>query len=159
MQSHAEWGEYFPMHYSVFPYNESAAMMSYPLTVDQAKHANLSWSERTDAVQAAKMILAEQLPDHIKDIPDDIVHWGIQCDVTGRPFRITQQELALYRRLGLPVPRYHHDERYQRRMALINPFRLHDRTCTKCGKGIQSTFTGDREEQVYCEECYLKEVY
>jgi len=29
----------------------------------------------------------------------------------------------------------------------------------KCGKDMKSVYAADRPEIVYCEECYLKEVY
>jgi CxxC-x17-CxxC domain-containing protein len=109
--------------------------------------------------KASKIIPAEKLPERISAIPDDILEWAIQCEVTKRPFKIVSQELEFYRRMELPVPRLHPDERHRRRLALRNPRRLWKRTCQKCGKEMETTYAPERPETVYCEECYLKEVY
>jgi hypothetical protein len=53
------------------------------------------------------------LPDDIAKIPDDILNWAIECEVTGKPFRIIKQELDFYRKRGLPIPRKHPDQRYR----------------------------------------------
>ena len=125
-----------------------------------------------EASSAAKVISAVQLPDSIVDVPDDILNWAIECEATKRPFKIIKQELEFYRKMRLPVPRFHPDERHRRRMALRNPRKLWQRQCQKCQKDIQTTYapdrpavrgseepSGSRGEIVYCEECYLKAVY
>jgi len=99
------------------------------------------------------------LPDSIDDIPDDVVNWAIECEVTKRPFRIIKQELDFYRKMKLPIPHFHPDERHRRRMAIRNPRKLWKRECGKCGKEIQTSYSPERSEKVYCEECYLAEVY
>ena len=68
-------------------------------------------------------------------------------------------ELAFYRKMQLPMPHFHPDERHDRRMALRNPRKLWDRTCEKCRAAIETTYSPERPEIVYCESCYLKEVY
>jgi hypothetical protein len=72
------------------------------------------------------------LPKDIKDIPDDILNWAIECENTGKPFRIIKPELEFYRKNSLPIPRKHPDQRNLERMKLRNPRRLHDRNCDKC---------------------------
>ena len=59
-----------------------------------------------------------------------------------KPFRIISQELECYRNHNLPIPR-----------------KLFDRKCDKCGIDMKTTYSPDREEVVYWEECYNKEVY
>lgn len=44
-------------------------------------------------------------------------------------------------------------------MALRNPRKLWKRQCGKCGKEIQTTYSPERPETVYCEGCYLSVVY
>ena len=81
------------------------------------------------------------------------------CEVSGKPFRIIKQELEFYRKHHLPVPRRHPDQRHLDRMKLRNPRKLYERTCDKCGVGMQTTYAPDRPEIVYCEKCYNKEMY
>ena len=106
-----------------------------------------------------KIIPASKLPEDISDIPDDILNWAIECEVTKKPFRIIKEELDFYRKHNLPIPRRHPDQRHLDRIKLRNPRKLYDRNCDKCGKDIKTTYSPERPEIVYCEECYNKEVY
>jgi hypothetical protein len=106
-----------------------------------------------------KIIPAEKLPEDISKIPDDILNWAIECEVTKKPYRIIKQELEFYRKHNLPIPRRHPDQRHLDRMALRNPRKLFERHCDKCGKEITTTYSPERPERVYCEECYNREIY
>jgi hypothetical protein len=155
-----EWGEFFPPSLSPFGYNETVANEYYPLRSEYSTRRYFNWSDfEPPKPDVEKIIPASKLPDTIKDIPDDILNWAIECEVTKRPFRIIKQELAFYREHNLPIPRRHPDQRHKDRMALRNPRKLYNRTCMKCTKPIQTTYAPDRPEIIYCEECYLKEVY
>ncbi len=160
MQKGGEWGLFFPPEFSPFGYNESLAHEYMPLTDREAKERGFHWRKIVEKnPEVKKTIPAGSLPDSIDDIPDDVINWAIVCPITHRPFRILKQELDFYRRQKLPLPRLHPDERYDRRLALRNPRRLWKRECMKCQKPIETTYAPDRPEIVYCEECYLKEVY
>jgi CxxC-x17-CxxC domain-containing protein len=160
MQADGEWGEFFPVEMSPFAYSETVAQEYFPLTREDVLSRGWHWRDEVDELpKVEKIIPAERLPDSIDDIPDDILNWAIKCELTARPFRIIKQELAFYRKMRLPVPRLHPDERHRRRMAFTNHRKLWSRKCAKCGKEIQTTYSPDRPEIVYCEECYLKEVY
>jgi len=106
-----------------------------------------------------KIIPANKLPDDIKDIPDDILNWAIECEVSKKPFKIIKQELEFYRKHNLPIPRRHPDQRHLDRMKLRNPRKLYDRKCDKCKKDMKTTYAPNRPEIVYCQNCYDKEVY
>jgi hypothetical protein len=160
MIADGEWGEFFSPTFSHFGYNETMAMDFFPAEKNQILAQNWLWSDLEDEVpNVEKVIPAEHLPDKIDDIPDDILNWAIRCKATNRPFRIIAQELDFYRKMRLPIPHFHPDERHRQRMALRNPRTLWARTCNKCGKEIQTTYDPERPEKVLCEECYLKEVY
>lgn len=160
MKKGGEWGQYFPIRYSPFGYNESLAYEYVPLTKAEATKRGFLWRDNIDQpIQVKKTIPAERLPDSIDQIPDDILNWAITCEATKRPFRIIRQELEFYRKIKLPVPHLHPDERHRRRMELRNPRKLWARTCMKCAKPIQTTYSPDRPETVCCEECYLQAVY
>ncbi|HAS34812.1 hypothetical protein A3J91_01610 [Candidatus Peribacteria bacterium RIFOXYC2_FULL_58_10] len=160
MRKTGEWGEYFPVTLSPFAYNETVAQEYFPLTKEEVLRRGWKWREEKDEMpKVAKVIPASKLPDSIGDVPDDIVNWAIDCEATRRPFRIIRQELDFYRKMQLPIPHFHPDERHSRRMALRNQRKLWKRPCMKCGKEMETTYAPDRPEIVYCEECYLKEVY
>ncbi len=159
MKEKKEWGMFFTPSLSPFTYNESMAQDWLPLAEKNALAAGYRWKGDEEVTDVTKIIDAQSLPENIDDIPDDVLNWAIRCVQTKRPFRIVKRELDFYRRMGLPLPRIHPDERHRHRKALRNPRKLWKRTCRKCGKDIQTTYSPDRPEIVYCEECYLQEVY
>jgi len=160
MRNTNEYGEAFPIAISPFAYNESLAHEYFPMTKDDVAAKGWEWRDEKDEIpKVEKIIPAGKLPDSINDIPDDILNWAIECTETKRPYLIIRQELDFYRRMGLPVPRVHPDERHKRRMALKNPRKIWTHKCSKCGKEVYSSYSPDRPEIVYCEECYLREVY
>jgi len=44
-------------------------------------------------------------------------------------------------------------------MMLRNERKLWERKCDKCQKGIETTYSPEQPEKIYCEACYLEEVY
>ncbi|MDD3302355.1 MAG: hypothetical protein PHN31_02285 [Candidatus Gracilibacteria bacterium] len=139
----------------------NSSLLSEGQTINTFLHGPIfNWSDyEVPFPKVDKIIKANILPINIKDIPDDILNWAIECEVTKKPFRIITQELEFYRKHNLPIPRRHPDQRHLDRMALRNPRKLYDRKCDKCKKEIGTTYSPDRKEIVYCEECYNKEIY
>ena len=160
MKKTGEWGKFFPKEISCFTYPETTANEYFPADRVQAESEGYKWVDLQDEnPDVERMISASQLPDKLDDIPDDILNWGIECEVSGRAFKINRQELAFYRQMNLPIPRQHPDERFKWRTGLRNPRRLWKRSCQKCERDIQTTYSENREERVFCEDCYLAEVY
>lgn len=158
MKKTGEWGEFFPVNYSPFAYNETTAHDYFPMTKEEAEARQWRWKEQLPSQAGAGH--AEPVPyGHISDVIGGVTEKIFACDATGKSFRITAQELRFYRENGLPLPRLHPDERHKRRMAMRNPRKLWKRQCAECGKDIQTTYAPDRPEIIYCEECYLKELY
>ncbi|OGJ60480.1 hypothetical protein A3A67_04985 [Candidatus Peribacteria bacterium RIFCSPLOWO2_01_FULL_51_18] len=154
-----EWGSFFPTNLSPFGYNESMAQDWASLSQKVALEKGYKWKEDENISEVSKIIDAKSLPDSIDEIPDDILNWAIHCVSTGRPFRIVKKELEFYRKLRLPIPRIHPDERHRIRKALRNPRKLWNRNCAECRKPMSTSYSPERPEKVLCEECYLKEVY
>ncbi len=160
MKSCGEWGEFLPQDFCPFGYNEALTMEYFPLSKEEALAKGWTWKEVPDVVlNVEKSVEANRLPETIADVPDDILSWAVVCEVSGRPFKIIKQELDFYRQMNIPIPHLHPDERHNRRVAMRPSCAFFDRSCDKCSKSIRTTFSPDRPETVYCEECYLKEVY
>ncbi len=160
MRADGEWGEFFPITMSPFAYNETVAQEYFPLTKEAVLQRGWKWRDQTDEMpKVDRIIPAVQLPDSINDIPDDILNWAIECEMTKRPFKIQKQELEYYRNMRIPIPRIHPDERHRIRFKRHNPQKLWQRNCMKCRKAIETSYAPERPEIVYCEECYLKKVY
>ena len=159
MKENGEWGEYFPPEMSAYGYNETEAYFHFPLSKEEVLKRGWKWSDYEAEIKAEKTIPADRLPDDIKNIPDDILNWVVECEATGKPFKIIAQELKYYQEHQLPLPRRHPDQRHADRLKLKQPFRLWDRKCDRCDTDIQTTYSPDRPEKVYCEPCYHKEIY
>jgi hypothetical protein len=160
MVKNDEWGRFFPTTLSPHGYNESAAQEFFPLSEGEATKRGFNWSEPKEEMDSMHSSIKRSDPsEKIESVTDAILSTAITCEVTGKPFRIIKQELEFYRVMNLPLPSVHPDERHRRRMALRNPRKLWGRACGKCEKEIQTTYSPERPEIVYCEACYLAEVY
>jgi len=175
MTRNDEWGNFPVQDLSVFAYNETAAQDYFPLTKSAVGNADLhslqrfNWSDyEPEFPHVEKTIPANLLPDTISEIPDDILNWAIESEIpnikqqgvaTPCLYKIIKPELEFYRKMNLPVPRRHPDQRHKDRMALRNPRKLWKRNCMKCNNEIQTTYSPNRNEIVYCEKCYLETVY
>ena len=160
MQNTWEWWEFFPARLSPFSYNETFAQEHFPLSKDQILSKWWKWKDEEDKIpDVQKIIPAEKLPDKISDIPDDILSWAIKCEVSWRPFKIIAQELKFYRENNISIPHLHPDERHLSRMKLRNSRILYDRKCMNCEKNIQTPYNLEDWKIVYCEDCYLKDVF
>lgn len=156
MMKTGEWGEFLDYTCSPFGYNEAVGSEYFPLSKEQALALGANWHEDT----AEKLEgTPSQAPEDIRMVGDDVLTKVFTCEVTGRPYKITPQELKFYRNMKLPLPRRHHDQRHMDRIELHNPYKLVDRMCGKCGTAIQTTYSENRAKIVYCETCYLATVY
>ncbi len=154
------YGELFPYEFSPFGYNETMASALVPLSKEEVLKRGYRWKEKAEnKYEITKK--ADDLPDDIKDADDTILNEVVECAATKRPFRITKFEIDFYRRMNIPLPRLHQDERYRRRMALCNPLKLWHRKCMKegCTNEFETSYAPERPEIVYCERCYQGEVY
>ena len=146
------YGEFFPPELSPFSYNETIAQEYFPLTKEEAIEKGYSWKDpepRNYQIQ----IPNDQLPDHIKDAPDDIVNQIIECGhAQGSPsktsgqtagavcneqcteaFKIIQPELDFLRKMSLPLPRLCPNCRHYQRIKQRNPLKLWHRKCQCAG--------------------------
>ncbi len=163
MKENGEYGEFFPLELALHPYNLSTAFDYFPLTRQQALQRGCQWMDKDPAnYQAASCIL----PLSIREVPDSIVKEILACQAIksgdsncGKNYRIIQQELNLSRKINQPLSKFCSDCRQLQLQSLKNPRKLYARACAKCQVSIQTTYAPDRPEIVYCEKCYLKELY
>lgn len=156
MKSTGEWGEFFPINFSPFAYNECEAFQDFPLIQEECLKRGYRWREKD---QRDYQPQSYQIPDDIYNVSDSIVNETLACCACGKNFKIIIQELKFYRSSQLPIPRKCPDCRHQERIQLRNPRQLFSRKCSQCKQDIQTTYSSDRPEVVYCEACYQKTVY
>lgn len=151
MKKTGEWGQFFPANLSPFAYNETAANYYFPLTKEQIIAEGFSYKEPDKKDYLPQTY---ELPDNLKETPSDVTKETLSCTVCSKNYKIMPNELIFYNKLNIPLPRKCHDCRYRDRFGLRNPRKIYDRTCTKCSKQIRTTYSPQRPEQIYCEECY-----
>jgi len=150
-----EYGENLPAIYSPWPANETILMELFPITKKEAIAKGLTWH---DADQRDWKSASINMPDHIKNVSDDILQAILKCDDCGRNYQIIGKELQFLKRFNLPIPRYCPLCRDRSRIKQLNPTEIYHRTCAKCGKDIETSYAPERPEIVYCESCYQNEV-
>jgi hypothetical protein len=154
MKTTGEWGEFFPVASSVFPYNHSVAQDFFPLTKEEALTKGFKWKEDESSAKYDGPVY--KAPEKIEDVTDEILDKILTCEVTNKNYRIIKPELEFYRKMRLPVPRLCPDERHRRRMIFRNPRKLWAQQCADCQSEIQTSYPPDRKEKIICEKCYLK---
>lgn len=159
MIERGEYGEFFPVEKSPFGYNKTMAQIFYPMDEASVNAKGWAWDDYEPEFDVSEALNAGELPDNIVDVDDSILTKSFFCEVSGKPFRITKQELEFYRRRHLPLPRVHWMERYRRRLSKRNPRRFWERQCDKCARNFKSSYDPSRPEKVYCENCYSSQVY
>ncbi len=155
MRETGEWGKFLSPECARYGYNETLANIQRPLSREEALSRGYLWSDyESPAPDVARVIPADRLPESIDDIPDDILNWAISCEVSGKPFRLTAQELAYLRKRRLPVPRRHPDVRCDERMKNRKRERLFERTDAVTGASVWSSVPPEFPEQVVSHETY-----
>ncbi len=157
MKRTGEWGEFFPVSKSNYAYNETLAWEQMPLSKDEILERG--WIYKDHDSGKKRPGIKYEIPDSIKDVPDDITGQILASEESGDAYKIIPQELKFYRKQNIPIPRLTPDERHFLRMEKRNRRVMYDRTCANCGAAIQTTYAPDHPETIYCEKCYLKAVY
>ena len=156
-----KFGEFYPSELSPFGYNETQAPEQFPLSRDEVLSQGLKWQDNIQRTIGKETIKSEDIPESINNIEDSITEEILSCIECKRNYRIVPNELTFYRKMTIPIPRRcfycRHNNRVQRR----NPFKLWHRKCMKkgCMNEFETSYSPDRSEIIYCEQCYQQEVY
>ncbi|MDO8649260.1 MAG: hypothetical protein Q7R81_05770 [Candidatus Peregrinibacteria bacterium] len=156
MQNTGEWGQFLPMSLCPLAYNQTIAQDYFPITKERAGELGARWSDQ-EAPQSPK--ISVPVPDSIQDTSPDICSKILTCVATRKPYKVTLQEYNFSKTNGIPLADKSFFARHEARLRRRNPRKLWDRKCAQCQKAIRTSFAQDRPEIVFCEQCYLKEVY
>ena len=161
------YGEFFPLEFSPFGYNETTAQEYFYLDKNQAQMSGFNWVDyKKRDYEITKNF--EEIPDSINEISDSILNEVIGCEHKGEckencmtAFKILPEDLKFYKRLSLPLPRLCPNCRHYQRLKQRNPLKLWHRKCMKagCSNEFETSYSPDRPEIIYCEKCYQNEVY
>ncbi|MDA1060779.1 MAG: hypothetical protein O3B47_03225 [bacterium] len=163
MKKYGEWGEFFPIKFSPFAYNETVAQDYFPLSREEVLKRGYRWRDEDESEFKKSNY---QIPSDIDQVPDDICNEILACEISGRNYKITPSELRFYKRMKLPIPKKHFNERHKARLTMRLPYELNERGCDKCGVEILTPYPSvNRVKEplttfrVLCEKCYLDSIY
>jgi len=183
-----KYGEFIPVELSPFGYNEAIVQEYMPLSKEAARKAGfpwresiakeypvtLSWADLPDSIDDADdSILKETILCRAWDTDKE----KAQQHNCSKAFRITARELAFYREMNLPLPRKCFYSRHYDRTLQRNPIRKqYRRQCmcdyqvhrnlaehthpvrSRCLNEFKTSYSPERPEIVYCQQCYQAEV-
>ncbi len=175
-----KYGEFFPIEFSPYGYNNSIAFEHFPVTKDEALKKGYQWAEvPRGEYKITKKI--DELPDSIFDVEENILKEVIECEICKNAYRIQENELIFLQKENLPLPVMCHDCRYERRIKDRLEMKLYERSCmcagitdetkvykntvshvhgsSPCGEKFKTGYALEGNEIVYCEHCYQQEVY
>ena len=188
MRKTGEYGEFFPMELSMFPYNDTVAEEYFPMTKEEVLAKGLKW-QQPDTKNYSITVQPENLPDDIKSADEVILKEVIGCAHKGdclhgctTAFRMIPRELEFYKRMNIALPRLCPNCRHYARLAKLNPLKLWPGKCQcagtesqnglyknvanhalhagqACPNEFETSYSPNRPEIVYCETCYKQEVY
>jgi len=156
MQRTGEWGEFFPIWLSPLTYNGTIAKDYFPLDKASALNLGAKWRDEQPIETPAVLPV---IPDSIQDCDEKICDTILYCAETGKPYKIIPQEFRFLKKNNIPIPKYAFETRHNHRLQRRNQRKLWDRKCDKCQIDIQTSYSPEQPEIVYCQSCYLDEVY
>ncbi len=173
------YGEFFPVEFSPFAYNESMLLDSFPMTKEQAIAEGYRWRD-PDVKEFQITCASSALPDRIGDAPDGLAKEIIQCGACSRAYRIVPSELAFLKKNGIALPEQCPDCRHALRFAQVNPPVFAPRACQCAGAAAEkgdyrnavrhshgedhcpnrftTAYPEDSPNAIYCEPCYNAEI-
>jgi len=156
---------FFPLKMTPFAYNETLAGEYFPLSREEVLKRGLKWREPEPAAE----LPTQEIPDDIHELDTNEDKSGnvnksggdiiLKCEETGKPFRIIPLELKIYNSLEIAVTRINPDSRRESMISKRNPRQLWERQCMKCSKDILTSYTPEKPDIIYCEKCYMAQVY
>ena len=176
MKKEGTYGDFLPPALSPFGYNDTLASEYYPMNKEEAKEKGFNWQEQTTGTYGKETIAQDKIPQTISEVTEDILKEVLVCSDCKKNFRITKAELDFYKRMNIPLPHKDFECRHQDRMKRRNPRKLWHRDCmcgstgspqvtskhphgsAKCENVFETSYSPDRKEIVYCENCYQQEV-
>lgn len=157
MQKTGEWGRFFPQELRPFAYNESVADQFMPLSKEEVGKLGWKWEDEIDRDLDIKLS-ENSLPDKIAEVEGGVLDQVLKCSISGRPYKIVKKELDFYRKMKLPVPDVAPQQRLKERFGLKS-LDFFQTKCGKCAKDLGTTLDPQKFAKIYCEKCYLEEVY
>lgn len=158
------WGVFFPTPFSDYPYNRSLAQDFMPLNKTQAGMLHFSWDDHEDEIKPSQLLGSQAMisgsfeaVERFSEVPPtlaELKELSLQkavflCEITGKPFQFSQEEVDLYHRLDVPPPARTFEQRYRERLMRLAPRKMNVRKSSQSGAEIRTSFPPDWKQPVY----------
>ena len=134
------YGDFFPIEFSHFAYNETIAQEYFPFTKEHIEREGLVYRDPGERHYAPTMKSGD-VPETISGVQKEIVDEIIECEHKGAceencpgAFRLIPVEVTFYKQLNVPIPRLCPNCRHYERVRKRNPMKLFSRTCQCAGE-------------------------
>ena len=181
-----KYGEFFPVEFSPFAYNDTLAQEFFPKIKEEVEKEGFLWRDQVERNYVATL-KAMDLSNDLEETKDKIISDIIECahegkcnDKCTKAFRIIEKELQFYRKNKIPLPRLcpkcRNAKRLKQRALLEIVYKkcdcnglsskngiykntvLHFHGEKDCSDEFETSYT-NKEDILYCEKCYQQEVY
>ncbi|MEI7765574.1 MAG: hypothetical protein WCI93_03245 [bacterium] len=161
MKKTGEYGEFFPPNISPVGYNETQGNYCMPLTREEVLARGWQWEEKVPGIFDKENIDEKEIPDNIEEVDESIFSKILKCNECTKNYNIVPNEFSFYKNEKIPLPRKCPECRYKRRFSIRLPRKLWHRGCMNvgCKNEFETSYSPERPEIVYCEQCYNNKVY
>ncbi|MEI8175111.1 MAG: hypothetical protein WCG28_04135, partial [bacterium] len=169
MKQGLEYGEFFPPSISPVCYNETQGNYYMPMTQEEIIFRGWQWENKIPGIFGKENTETENIPDTIEEMGDEVYSKIFKCIDCIKNYNIIPNEFSFYKREKIPLPRRCPECRYKKRFAIRSPRKLWHKVCMceknnhdhngKCKTEFETSYDPSREEIIYCEDCYNKEIY
>jgi hypothetical protein len=152
------YGEFFPVEFSPFAYNESLLYDQFNISLEQASDQGFLWRDMGHKAYEPTINLAD-VAESVHDVSEDITKEILSCSHCQKAYRIIPSEYQLLKNLGVPIPRACIECRFKDRQQHIPTPVFTDGTCMNegCSEKFITAYNS-AENIIYCDACYKKEV-
>ncbi|MEK7085687.1 MAG: hypothetical protein AAB953_01590, partial [Patescibacteria group bacterium] len=137
-----ELGEYFPLKYAPWSYNETIANDFYPRSKEEILSIGGRFEENLPGTFNKGTVKSDKIQDSI-----------FECSC-GKNYKIIPQEFNFYKKIKTPIPQKCPSCRYKERFSFRNSRKLFVGKCAECGNKFETTYTPDFPGKILCKDCY-----
>ena len=161
------WGKFFPVSFSSLAYNRSSAEVFMPLSKIPAQMMGFRWDEAEDAMRPSQLLGGDAAPDErFLEVPDrleeataeDLRQLVFLCELSGKPFRIRAEDLALHQRLGVSLPARCYAQRHPERIRRLAPRVVIERPSNGRQELLQTAYPANWRQPVVSHSEWDEEV-
>src|SRR3989338_9805543 len=158
MENKGEYGKFLPYSMGLCGYNFSTSFLYFS---DTKKEDILRLGGYWEDIKENNVegMPTNELPDDIKDVPDNIISQALICGKSGWRFNISFNELIFYKENNIPLPRYHFDVRIKNSLKYLTILQSYPYKCSYCKKDIEAYYLPEwNYQKIACEECYKQNI-